>query len=101
MNERFKSLALENGLMGLGNHLAMELELENVHAGAMRFHRTYSVAIFDIDHFKLYNDHCGQQAGDDRSRSSWTTVVGEADKALYLAKGRGRNRMMLWRPSEK
>jgi diguanylate cyclase (GGDEF)-like protein len=174
MNERFKSLALEDGLTGLGNRRAMELELENIHAVAMRFHRPYSVALFDIDYFKRYNDSYGHQAGDDllrslsdrltellrksdriyryggeeflplypeclptgaaiitericaavldmgfehtesdegfvtisagiahepaedRLRTSWETVVGEADKALYLAKERGRNRVVLW-----
>ncbi|MCH7868103.1 MAG: diguanylate cyclase [Myxococcales bacterium] len=178
MNERFKSLALEDGLTGLGNRRAMELELDNVHAIAMRFHRPYSVALFDIDYFKQYNDHYGHQAGDellrklsdrltellrksdriyryggeeflllfpeclptgaaiitericasvldlgfehcesdegfvtisagiaheaalDRTRESWKTVVGEADKALYMAKDRGRNRVVLWRAGQ-
>lgn len=178
MNERFKSLALEDGLTGIGNRRAMELELENVHAIALRFHRPYSVALLDVDFFKNFNDHYGHPAGDellrtlsgrlseflrksdriyryggeeflllfpecnatgaaivtericasvlelgyehceseegfvtvsagvaheaadDAKRSSWKTVVGEADKALYLAKNRGRNRTVFWWPGE-
>ncbi len=176
MTARFQNLALEDVLTGLGNRRAMELELENIHASALRYQRPYSVALVDLDFFKRYNDHYGHQAGDellrdlsghfadtlrksdrvyryggeeflmllpetpatgaaiiterlcasvaalghehsvvdegcvtisagvahetatDPTRHDWQAVVGEADKALYMAKDRGRNRMVLWRP---
>lgn len=179
VNERFKSLALEDSLTGIGNRRAMELDLENIHAIGLRFHHPYSVALFDVDLFKRFNDHYGHPAGDellrslserlctflrksdriyryggeeflllfpechatgaaiitericasvfdlryehcksdegyvtisagvaheaadDPARSSWKIVVGEADKALYMAKNRGRNRTVLWRPAKR
>jgi two-component system chemotaxis response regulator CheY len=57
-----------DGLTGLGNRRRMEEDLARTHARAERIGRTYGVAIFDIDHFKLYNDHYGHVAGDQALR---------------------------------
>jgi diguanylate cyclase (GGDEF)-like protein len=58
------SLMLVDSLTGLGNHRAMEADLEYTHNQALRYNRSYSVALFDVDHFKLYNECYGQEAGD-------------------------------------
>jgi diguanylate cyclase (GGDEF)-like protein len=63
-NEQLKSLSLVDSLTGLGNRRAMEVDLEHTHSQALRYNRSYSVALFDVDHFKLYNDCYGHQAGD-------------------------------------
>jgi diguanylate cyclase (GGDEF)-like protein len=63
-NEELKSLSLVDGLTGLGNRRAMEVDLEHTHSQALRYNRSYSVALFDVDHFKLYNDNYGHKAGD-------------------------------------
>jgi two-component system cell cycle response regulator len=55
-------------LTGLGNRRRMEEDLARVHARAVRVERSYGVALFDIDHFKLYNDHYGHVAGDEALR---------------------------------
>jgi diguanylate cyclase (GGDEF)-like protein len=55
-------------LTGLGNRRRMEEDLASVHARALRTQRSYGVAFFDIDHFKLYNDHYGHLAGDEALR---------------------------------
>jgi two-component system cell cycle response regulator len=55
-------------LTGLGNRRRMEEDLARVHARAVRVDRSYGVALFDIDHFKLYNDHYGHIAGDEALR---------------------------------
>jgi diguanylate cyclase (GGDEF)-like protein len=57
--------SLTDPLTGLGNRRSLETELLSAHARALRFDRNYSVAMFDIDHFKLYNDHYGHLAGDE------------------------------------
>ena len=55
-------------LTGLGNRRRMEEDVARVHARAVRVDRSYGVALFDIDHFKLYNDHYGHIAGDEALR---------------------------------
>jgi diguanylate cyclase (GGDEF)-like protein len=55
-------------LTGLGNRRRMEEELASTHGRARRIRRSYGIALFDIDHFKLYNDHYGHLAGDDALR---------------------------------
>lgn len=68
-NEQLKSLSMVDALTGLGNRRAMEVDLEHTHVQAVRYNRSYAVALFDIDFFKLYNDHYGHKAGDDALRT--------------------------------
>ncbi len=68
VNEQLKSLSLVDPLTGLGNRRAMETDLEHTHCQAVRYKRSYSVALFDVDHFKLYNDCYGHMAGDNALR---------------------------------
>ena len=60
--------SLTDPLTGLGNRRRMEEDLAHTHARALRVGRAYGVVLFDIDHFKLYNDHYGHLAGDDALR---------------------------------
>lgn len=64
VNNRLRELSLEDGLLKIGNRRAMEVDLSHTHAAARRYHRTYTVILGDIDHFKRYNDHYGHAAGD-------------------------------------
>lgn len=63
-NEQLKSLSFVDALTGLGNRRAMEVDLEHTHCQAVRYTRSYSVALYDVDQFKLYNDHYGHKGGD-------------------------------------
>lgn len=67
-NKQLKSLSLIDSLTSLGNRRAMEVDLEHTHSQALRYNRSYSVALFDVDHFKLYNDNYGHKAGDSALR---------------------------------
>jgi two-component system chemotaxis response regulator CheY len=62
-NARLHEIASTDPLTGLPNRRglceAMEAEASGVVRGT-----PYSVAMFDIDHFKAYNDEFGHQAGD-------------------------------------
>jgi diguanylate cyclase (GGDEF)-like protein len=65
VNKRLRELSLEDPLLKIGNRRSMEVDLNYTHAAAMRYQRPYAVVLFDVDHFKLYNDHYGHVAGDD------------------------------------
>ncbi|MDD2365294.1 MAG: diguanylate cyclase [Desulfuromonadaceae bacterium] len=67
-NKQLKSLSLIDALTGLGNRRAMEVDLEHTHSQAMRYNRSYSVALYDVDEFKLYNDSYGHKKGDEALR---------------------------------
>jgi two-component system chemotaxis response regulator CheY len=60
--------SLTDALTGLGNRRRMDEDLTSAHARAGRDQHPYSIALFDIDHFKLYNDHYGHLAGDEALR---------------------------------
>jgi diguanylate cyclase (GGDEF)-like protein/PAS domain S-box-containing protein len=62
--ERFRALAITDGLTGLFNsrHFYGQLELECERAN--RYGRPLAMLLLDADHFKAFNDTHGHQAGD-------------------------------------
>jgi two-component system chemotaxis response regulator CheY len=84
-NRELLSLSLTDTLTGLGNRRRMEEDLTRTHARAIRVGRSYSMMLLDIDHFKLYNDYYGHQAGDEALRQlalCLADVVRE-DESIY------------------
>ena len=67
-NLELSERALTDPLTGLGNRRRMSEDLARAHAHARRTGRAYAMALLDIDHFKLYNDHYGHLAGDETLR---------------------------------
>ncbi len=63
-------------LTGLGNRRLMERDLAVAVARARRAHGSFSVALFDIDHFKAYNDRYGHAAGDEGLRMTAQAIAG-------------------------
>ena len=63
-NDQLRSLSMVDALTGIGNRRAMQVDLDHTHPQALRYKRAYSVALFDVDYFKLYNDFYGHKAGD-------------------------------------
>ena len=64
VTSRLRTLSLEDPLLGIGNRRALDRDLEHTESASRRYQHVYSVAMFDVDLFKKYNDHYGHPAGD-------------------------------------
>src|SRR3954470_15909104 len=84
VNARLKALALEDSLLGIGNRRAMEVDLQYTHDAALRYGSAYSLAMFDVDSFKKYNDTYGHSAGDDVVRAISGSMRGGIRKSDRL-----------------
>ena len=62
--DRLEGAALVDQLTGLPNRRAWDETLPGALASAAELDQPAAVAVFDIDHFKDYNDTHGHQAGD-------------------------------------
>lgn len=56
--------ALTDGLTGLANRKAFDIEVERQIAEARKEKQPLSLLMLDIDHFKRFNDNFGHQVGD-------------------------------------
>lgn len=74
VNSRLKSLAHTDSLTGVWNRYHLELSIDAEIRNAQRYHRPCCVLLFDIDHFKLFNDLHGHEAGDLVLKKLSTTV---------------------------
>ncbi|OHV64706.1 diguanylate cyclase [Pseudofrankia sp. BMG5.36] len=63
-NRRLKQLSVTDPLTGLANRRQLEEILTSEWQRAQRSGRPLAIAMVDVDHFKLYNDHYGHAAGD-------------------------------------
>jgi diguanylate cyclase (GGDEF)-like protein len=83
LHEQIRVLSLTDPLTGLPNRRHMEMFLEKEFAAAIRG-RPLSLAIFDLDDFKRYNDTEGHQAGDDVLRR-FARLLSTHIRAMNLA----------------
>ncbi len=63
-NELLANLARVDGLTEIPNRRAFDQQINDEWRRAKREHKLLTLAMIDIDHFKLYNDHYGHPAGD-------------------------------------
>jgi diguanylate cyclase (GGDEF)-like protein len=61
---KMRDLATIDQLTGVGNRRHFDQMFERELSRAKRYGRRLTLALFDVDHFKKYNDACGHQAGD-------------------------------------
>lgn len=64
-NERIAHLANHDDLTGLHNRRSFEMHLQQTIAIATRSEMKHGLLYLDLDRFKLVNDTCGHQAGDE------------------------------------
>ena len=64
-NEKLERLTVTDGLTGVGNRRLFDQKLAAEWARCARRSMHLGLLMLDIDHFKLYNDHYGHQAGDE------------------------------------
>ena len=67
-NDELRGQSLTDALTGLDNRRRMEEDLARTYARALRTGVPFGVVLFDIDHFKLYNDLYGHAGGDEALR---------------------------------
>ena len=64
-NKELAKLATTDGLTGIKNRYAFNINLVNEWKHCYRKKEQLSIIMFDIDFFKLYNDHYGHVQGDE------------------------------------
>jgi diguanylate cyclase (GGDEF)-like protein len=80
---RLETLALTDPLTGAANRRALDAALTRILASARRSRRPVSIAMFDLDRFKQYNDRLGHQRGDDLLRdvvANWRQQLRPGDE---------------------
>ena len=85
-NLRLEELAITDGLTGLNNHRFFQERLRRDLEIARRAGRPLSIVMFDVDHFKAYNDSFGHPAGDEVLRRVATALREEARAADLVAR---------------
>jgi len=63
-NARLERLSHRDALTGIANRRRFEQVLQREWARARQGGHSLTVVVFDVDHFKAYNDHYGHPAGD-------------------------------------
>lgn len=62
--EKLRQLAITDGLTGIYNHRYFRRQLKLEISRAKRFNMPFSLVMYDLDHFKNYNDQFGHLNGD-------------------------------------
>ncbi|MBC7386784.1 MAG: sensor domain-containing diguanylate cyclase [Cryobacterium sp.] len=98
--ERSKSVLLErqsltDEMTGLSNFRSFRARLALEHERAVKKNRPYSIAFFDVDHFKHFNDKNGHPAGDDALRHIARLLREVAGRSEFLARYGGEEFVVL------
>jgi len=88
-------LAARDGLTGLKNRGAFDAHLPRMWGQGQRERRQLAVLMIDVDHFKIYNDHYGHQAGDAALRRVSQVVQSFARRPLDIAARYGGEEFVL------
>lgn len=64
-NSKLQDQANRDGLTGLLNRRALDMQVDRLWDEAVRAAKPFSILMIDVDNFKKYNDHYGHLSGDD------------------------------------
>ena len=84
-NKELQRLSTTDGLTGIANRRFFDELLDREWRRCSRMKMPMSLLMIDVDHFKLYNDTYGHQAGDECLKSVATQVALAAPRAGDLA----------------
>lgn len=92
---RMERMAMSDGLTGLANRTAFERRLSEVAEAARDGVRTFTLVIFDVDHFKVVNDTYGHAAGDGVLRALGECLRAYVGKGAFVARLGGEEFAMI------
>jgi len=96
--DELAALASIDGLTGIANRRSFDQALEHQARQAARSGDALAVCLFDVDHFKQYNDHYGHGAGDEALRIVAARLRGFARRSGDLAARYGGEEFVLLLP---
>jgi diguanylate cyclase (GGDEF)-like protein len=97
-NRQLSALSTTDALTGVVNRRGFDEALALEWARAMRSGAEVSLLMIDVDHFKLYNDHYGHQAGDQCLRQVAAVIRAHARRAADVAARYGGEEFVLLVP---
>ncbi|MDO1558629.1 GGDEF domain-containing protein [Brevundimonas sp. 2R-24] len=97
--EQVRRDAMTDALTALANRKAFDDELERACANAEEENRPVTLAVFDIDHFKTFNDTWGHQTGDQVLRYVASVIGRHAGKPRIAARFGGEEFALIF-PNE-
>jgi len=93
--ERTRQAAITDRLTGLFNFGYFMDRLKEERMRAERYHRLLSIALFDIDHFKKYNDAHGHPAGNEVLKKIASILKEEAREVDIVARYGGEEMVLV------
>jgi diguanylate cyclase (GGDEF)-like protein len=93
--ERTRQIAITDRLTGLYNFGYFLERLKEERMRADRYHRLLSLALFDIDHFKKYNDANGHPAGNEVLKKIAAILKEEAREVDIVARYGGEEMVII------
>ncbi len=94
---RQEEMALRDDLTGLSNRRHFNLELARELERYRRFGEPFSLVLLDLDHFKIFNDTHGHQAGDEALKAVAQAML-ETARAIDLCVRYGGEEFILILP---
>jgi diguanylate cyclase (GGDEF)-like protein len=96
--ERLRNESLTDVLTGLANRRSFDQRFGEMLRDGARASRPLALLMIDVDHFKVYNDAFGHQAGDDCLRAVGAMLLNNATRARDLVARIGGEEMAVIMP---